>query len=361
MHPPLSGPLKGASVLFSPFPGQFQASTSLSISLSLQSAQNASLYSSSFCPVFAATLPWREAARQGRYRRLPQQPSRLHTPWRRLCSRHWLQHPLQVIYYYSCHPRTGRYRYSYIRRQHSEDPMLFWDRPRHQNHHALRQVSRPNHSSLREIRYAVRAWTFSQSGRAEKPQPDNWHGWRGPKPGHVRADLASRSPRDDAEGQRPTSEYRRLRENPCLARTVDDAETIPPTRAVTRIHTSAGGPQPLRIRYAKIPPQLGSGTFGVVHRAVDVDSGKLIAFKVMQRPGASDLAQWRVYLKREVEFLAELDHVSTTRPTSMRTWTKVQMPAIHCSFFIKSWFWIKISLQLTFLLNTRSLFKILFT
>jgi hypothetical protein len=42
------------------------------------------------------------------------------------------------------------------------------------------------------------------------------------------------------------------------------------------------GAQSLRIRYAKIPPQLGAGTYGAVYRAVDVDSGKLIAVKIMK-------------------------------------------------------------------------------
>ncbi|KAF9730210.1 hypothetical protein PMIN04_012257 [Paraphaeosphaeria minitans] len=118
-------------------------------------------------------------------------------------------------------------------------------------------------------------------------------------------------------------------ENPCLACTiVDDTETVPPTRAVTRIHTPAGRAQPLRIRYAKIPPQLGAGTYGVVHRAVDVDSGKLIAVKILKRPGSPNLQQWRVQLKREVDFLSQLDHPHIVPLIALQKWDEPEVEII---------------------------------
>lgn len=134
------------------------------------------------------------------------------------------------------------------------------------------------------------------------------------------------------EGMRQVSDqYRSMGdydENSCFARTVvDDADTVPPTRAATRIHTPA---RDHRIRYAKIPPQLGAGTYGAVHRAVDVDSGKLIAVKTVKQPASQDLQQWKVHLKREVDNLSQLDHVSTHHSSYMRTLTRVS--AIYCAF-----------------------------
>ncbi|KAL5370727.1 hypothetical protein PMIN02_013079, partial [Paraphaeosphaeria minitans] len=61
-----------------------------------------------------------------------------------------------------------------------------------------------------------------------------------------------------------------------------------------------------------IPPQLGAGSFGVVYRAVDVDSGKLIAVKIVKQVDSQALQ-----LKREVELLSQLDHVSIACPVYM--------------------------------------------
>ncbi|KAF2188147.1 hypothetical protein K469DRAFT_737535 [Zopfia rhizophila CBS 207.26] len=47
-------------------------------------------------------------------------------------------------------------------------------------------------------------------------------------------------------------------------------------------HTA--GPQQLKRRYARIEVPLRSRQFGTVHRAVNVDSGKLMAVKILQQP-----------------------------------------------------------------------------
>ncbi len=70
-------------------------------------------------------------------------------------------------------------------------------------------------------------------------------------------------------------------ENPRLARTVDEAPTDLPTPRETRLHTP--GPRQLKMRYSKVH-QLGSGQYGAVHKAIDVDSGKFMAVKIIERP-----------------------------------------------------------------------------
>ncbi|CDM30302.1 hypothetical protein DTO013E5_9283 [Penicillium roqueforti] len=98
-------------------------------------------------------------------------------------------------------------------------------------------------------------------------------------------------------------------ENPRLARTVDDLETVLPSQMQTRIHTA--GPLQLKMRYTKID-RLGSGQFGVVYKAIDVDTGKLLAVKILQQPEQALDEEWRksLYyaLKREVEALSQISH-----------------------------------------------------
>ncbi|KAI0968037.1 kinase-like protein [Xylaria arbuscula] len=98
--------------------------------------------------------------------------------------------------------------------------------------------------------------------------------------------------------------------NPDLARTIeDDADTILPSQRVTRIHTS--GPQQPKMRYATLGT-LGCGNYGVVKRVVNMDTGKLIAMKILKQPASMANSQWmdRLHgkLKREVEILSSLDH-----------------------------------------------------
>lgn len=93
--------------------------------------------------------------------------------------------------------------------------------------------------------------------------------------------------------------------NPQFARTVDEADTIVPSRMETRIHTPGHG-QP-RMRWVKRgKAALGAGAFGEVWKALDVDTGRTMAAKVMRR--RSD-ELWET-LKREVEILSRVSHVS---------------------------------------------------
>jgi serine/threonine protein kinase len=106
---------------------------------------------------------------------------------------------------------------------------------------------------------------------------------------------------------------RSYEENPRLARTVDDAETVLPSRRETRTHTP--GHLQLKMRYMRVGGALGSGTYGTVYKAIDVDSGKFMAVKILERPAkASKQEDWRISLyyalKREVETLSEISHVS---------------------------------------------------
>ncbi|KAJ6041577.1 hypothetical protein N7460_006967 [Penicillium canescens] len=104
-----------------------------------------------------------------------------------------------------------------------------------------------------------------------------------------------------------TSDYE---ENPRLARTIDELATVLPSQRQTRIHTP--GPRQLTMRYTKVAT-LGSGQFGVVYKAIDIDTGRFLAVKILQRPHrASKEAEWRqsLYyaLKREVETLSHICH-----------------------------------------------------
>jgi len=105
-------------------------------------------------------------------------------------------------------------------------------------------------------------------------------------------------------------------ENPRSARTVDDRPTALPSRPLTRIHTP--GETQLRIRYIQGHP-LGSGQFGEVYKAIDVDTGKAMAVKVMKRPLLGMNTEMWQCVKREVEILAGISHVSFRKPLYYRT------------------------------------------
>lgn len=104
----------------------------------------------------------------------------------------------------------------------------------------------------------------------------------------------------------------RVLDNPRLARTIDETPTIAPSRRITRIHTPRDREQ--KTRWAK-QFELGSGRFGRVLSTIDVDKGRIMAVKVIQRP-TSDFEQnlW-ISLKREIEALAHLSHVSLPDPS----------------------------------------------
>ena len=103
-------------------------------------------------------------------------------------------------------------------------------------------------------------------------------------------------------------------ENPRLARTVNEAPTVLPSQRVTRIHTS--GERKPRMRYERVGSPLGWGQFGTVHKCVDADSGRFMAVKILKQPPGKSQKDWReelhYTLKREVETLSRISHVSKT-------------------------------------------------
>jgi hypothetical protein len=102
-------------------------------------------------------------------------------------------------------------------------------------------------------------------------------------------------------------------ENPRRARTIDDLPTILPSQRETRAQTP--GLIQRKLRYTSLGGALGSGQFGTVHKCIDVDAGTLMAVKVLEpSPGTSNSEEWNrslhYALKREVEILSEISHVS---------------------------------------------------
>lgn len=95
------------------------------------------------------------------------------------------------------------------------------------------------------------------------------------------------------------------RQNPRTARTEDGSVTIPPSRYETRVHTPG---MTLRIRFHP-GRSLGSGRFGEVFKATDVDCGRIMAMKVQRPQGlGSGSSKWE-YVKREIETLSQISHV----------------------------------------------------
>ncbi|KAK2785918.1 hypothetical protein FQN52_008185 [Onygenales sp. PD_12] len=116
-----------------------------------------------------------------------------------------------------------------------------------------------------------------------------------------------------------------VEENPRLARTIDEADTVLPSRRATRLHTP--GPGRLKIRYAKIN-RLGSGQFGEVHKVVDADSGRFMAVKILMRPGSGakgEQDRWMELLKREVETLARIDHPHIVDYIASQCWDRPEV------------------------------------
>lgn len=103
-------------------------------------------------------------------------------------------------------------------------------------------------------------------------------------------------------------------ENPRLTRTVDEAPTDLPSRRETRPHMP--GQRQLEMRYVKEEPALGCGQFGTVYKAIDVDSGKFMAVKILKPSSQKSKQEWgSLYnntFKREVETLSKITHVSKT-------------------------------------------------
>ncbi len=94
-----------------------------------------------------------------------------------------------------------------------------------------------------------------------------------------------------------------------LAGTVDEMDTMVHSTRQTRIHT---GERRFRMRFDKLE-RLGSGAFGEVHKAIDIDSGDLMAVKILYPRSELSIQQW-TSVKREIEILSHAKHVCTTPP-----------------------------------------------
>lgn len=96
--------------------------------------------------------------------------------------------------------------------------------------------------------------------------------------------------------------------NPRLARTLDEADTLLASQMETRIH-SIGRKKP-RMGWMTLEPNaLGAGAFATVYKALDLDSGRHMAVKLMEKDTAKG-NRWWAALKREVENLNIIHHVS---------------------------------------------------
>jgi hypothetical protein len=88
-------------------------------------------------------------------------------------------------------------------------------------------------------------------------------------------------------------------ENPRLTRTVDETPTDLPSR------------RQLEMRHVTVEPELGAGQFGTVYKAIDVDSGKFMAVKILKQSSQKSKQEDNTF-KREAEILSKITHVSKT-------------------------------------------------
>jgi hypothetical protein len=96
-------------------------------------------------------------------------------------------------------------------------------------------------------------------------------------------------------------------------------EVHPPLRTLPGTPAQPEAAHPPGIRRAILGQPLGSSAFGTVHEFRDMDGGKLMAVKRLKRPESWEPEQeqerFNLLLKREVEALCQLNHVS--RPLSL--------------------------------------------
>ncbi|KAG8159919.1 hypothetical protein KVR01_010556 [Diaporthe batatas] len=101
-------------------------------------------------------------------------------------------------------------------------------------------------------------------------------------------------------------DVRALAVNPRFLRTDSgNTETEVPTKAQTRVHSAR--PERPMIRWAKIDA-LGAGAFGEVIRAVDVDTGRLVAVKTVKIRQDQHRDASFATLKREIETIGRIEH-----------------------------------------------------
>lgn len=93
----------------------------------------------------------------------------------------------------------------------------------------------------------------------------------------------------------------------------------PPTPDIALSTTTT---RPSNIRFWKIEPALGRGSFGEVYRAVNFDNGQIMAVKTVKKPAASaENDAWK-YLKREIHALGTLQHEHIVRFLGFQDWDK---------------------------------------
>ena len=96
-------------------------------------------------------------------------------------------------------------------------------------------------------------------------------------------------------------------DNPYFARTLDETPIVPPSGPIAEINTPRN--QEPKVRY-KEGMRLGGGSYGEVLKATNVDSGEILAVKRVKLPEQGLQSSAYTMLKREVEALARISHVS---------------------------------------------------
>lgn len=97
-------------------------------------------------------------------------------------------------------------------------------------------------------------------------------------------------------------------DDPCLARAIKEEPLILSDQIATRFRMPGDGKP--RFRYAILGDLVGTGSFGIVHKCVEVDSGNYMAVKILLPPLETPTEQWKTLIKCEVDTLAGGDHVS---------------------------------------------------
>ena len=101
---------------------------------------------------------------------------------------------------------------------------------------------------------------------------------------------------------------KRMVTNPRVARTRDPTETVAGS-AIMSPDEAFISPHQLGMRYFR-QKMLGSGSFGTVWRAIDVDSGRVMAVKRCNYVQGSQPQEYVQRVRREVELMRRAKHVS---------------------------------------------------